>query len=185
MRLSGSSSGSAGPPDDEVEADQGGGEAVERLEDVGPALVADGEPAEAGKPGERAFDHPPVPTQALATLDPASRDARDDAAPAAGAAVVVPLVGVQLGRALARAPRALPDWRYRVEDRLQHGAVVDVGRRQLQDEGDAAGVDQDVALAARLAAVGRVWAGEFAPLLAGTLALSIEQRDQSIAFASP
>ena len=50
----------AGPPLDEPEADQGGGEQVEPEQDVEPALVADGEPPEAREPGQRALDHPAV-----------------------------------------------------------------------------------------------------------------------------
>src|SRR3712207_8698278 len=54
------SGASAGPTPHEPEADQDGGQAVERLEDVGPPLVAHGEPALAAEPGERALYHPPV-----------------------------------------------------------------------------------------------------------------------------
>src|SRR3712207_8440443 len=52
--------------------------------DVEPPLVAHREPPEPGEPGQRAFHHPPVPAQALAALDPAPRDPRDDASLAAG-----------------------------------------------------------------------------------------------------
>jgi hypothetical protein len=78
---------------------------VEGFEDVGPALVADRQPTEAGEPGERAFDNPAVPTQPFAALDPAPRDAGNDAALATGAAataVVVAFIGVQLSRASPR-----------------------------------------------------------------------------------
>jgi hypothetical protein len=180
--------GLAGPPSDEPEADQGGGEQVEAEQDVEPALVADGQPAEAGEPGQRALDHPPVPTQAFAALDIPSRDARDDTPPAAGAAaarVVIPFIGVQLARALARPPGALVDGRHGVEQRFEKAAVVDVRGAEQEGERDAARVHEDVPLGAGLAAVGRVRAGRFAPLLAGTLALSSEQRRQSIAFARP
>jgi hypothetical protein len=138
---------------------------VEGFEDVGPALVADRQPTEAGEPGERAFDHPAVPAQPFAALDPAPRDAGDDAALAAGAAaaaVVVAFIGVQLARASPRPAGALPDRRHGVEHRLQHGAVVHVRRGEQKSERDAGGLDQDVALGARLAAVGRVRAGELA-----------------------
>jgi hypothetical protein len=74
------------PPADEAEADHAGGEPVERLKDVGSPLVADGEPSEAGEPGERAFSHPPVPAQALAALHPAPRDPGEDVSLPAGAA---------------------------------------------------------------------------------------------------
>src|SRR5918998_1169984 len=98
-------SGSAAPPLDEPEADQAGGEQVEAEQDVEPALVPDREPAEAGEPGQRALDHPAVPAQALGALDTAAGDPRNYAPLAAGSAatgIVVPFIGVQLGRALAR-----------------------------------------------------------------------------------
>jgi hypothetical protein len=94
----------AGPPLDEPEADQGGGEQVEPEQDVEPALVADGEPPEAREPGQRALDHPAMPAQALRALDTSAGDAGLDAPRAAGTTapiVVVPFVGVQLGRMLA------------------------------------------------------------------------------------
>src|SRR5690242_17187617 len=108
------------------------------------------------------FHHPTVPAQALAALDPAPGDARDDAAPAAGAAaagVVVGLVGVQLRRAPAGPASRLADRRHGVERLLEHGAVVDVGGREQDRERDALPVDHEVALGARLAAVGRVRPG--------------------------
>jgi hypothetical protein len=46
---------SAGPALDEAEADQAGGEVVEREQDVGAPLVADREPAEAREPGQGAL----------------------------------------------------------------------------------------------------------------------------------
>jgi hypothetical protein len=85
---------------------------MEGVEDVGSALVAHREPAEAGEPGVGPFHDPAMPAQALAALDPTPRDARDDPALAAGAAtagIVVALIGVQLARAAARPASALPD----------------------------------------------------------------------------
>src|SRR5512144_2854417 len=154
------------PAFDKPEGDEDGGELVEGLEGVGPPLVADREPPEAHEPGERAFDHPPVAAQALAALDAAPCDARDDTPAATGAAaavVVVPFVRVQLPRSLAWAAGALPDRRHRVQHRRQHDAVMDVRGREGNSERDAVGVHEDVPLAARLAAVGRVRAGELAP----------------------
>src|SRR4051794_11560982 len=97
--------------------------------DVVAALVADGQPPAARDPGQGTLDHPPVAAEALAALDPAPGDARDDAAPAAGAAaagVVVGLVGVQLRRAPPGPAARLADRRHGVERLLQDGAVVDV-----------------------------------------------------------
>ena len=91
---------------DEPEADQGGGE-----QEVEPALVADGQPAEAG---ERALDHPAVAAQALGALDPAAGNPGRNAPPPRGPAalvVIVPFVGVQLGEPLPRPASAVPDRR--------------------------------------------------------------------------
>jgi hypothetical protein len=45
----------AGPPHGEPDADQAGGEQMEAEQDVEPALIANGPPAEAGEPGQPAF----------------------------------------------------------------------------------------------------------------------------------
>jgi len=161
---------------------------MEGFEDVGPSLVADGEATKAGEPGESSLHHPTMPSETLAAVDTASCDTRDDATVAAGPAAarkIVGFVGVQLGRSSARPAPALADRRHGIEHRLQHPAVVDVGRGQGKGEGNPAGIDEKVALAARLAAIGRIRAGELAPLFAGTLAPSRAQRRQSIAFARP
>ena len=178
----------AGPPPDEPEADQAGGEQVEAEQDVEPALVADGEPAEAGEPRQRALDHPAVAAQPLGAVDPAPCYPRDDA-PSPGrlatVVVVVPFVRVQLAWPLPRPTGALPDRRHGIQQRLEKATVVDVGGAEQERERDAARIDQDVAFGPRLAAVGRVAADARAPFFAGNEALSSEQRPKSIAFARP
>jgi hypothetical protein len=156
--------------------------------DVGPSLVADGKAAELGEPGQRPLDDPPVPAQTLAALDAAAGNAVLD--PSAGesptaAAVIVGLVGVQLRGPLARPTPALADRRDGIHDRLQHPAVVHVGSRQLQREGDALRIGEDVTLRARLAPVGRVRACRRAPLFAAIEALSREARLKSMPFWRP
>jgi len=101
------------------------------------------------------------------------------------AAVVVGLVGVQLRGPFARPPPALPDRPDGIHDCLQHPAVVHVRTRQLQREGDALRVGEDVALRARLAPVGRVRACRRAPFFAAIEALSREARLKSIPFWRP
>ena len=111
-RLSPRPSALAAPSRDEPEADQGGGE-----QEVEPALVADGQPAEAG---ERALDHPAVAAQALGALDSAAGNPGRNAPPPRGPAalvVIVPFVGVQLGEPLPRPASAVPDRRHGVEQR--------------------------------------------------------------------
>jgi hypothetical protein len=129
-----------------------------------------------------------VAAQPLGAIDPAAGNPWDDALPPcdpATAVVVIPFIGVQLARPLPRPTGTLPDRRHDIEQRLEEAAVVDVGGAEQERERDAAGVDQNVALGPRLAAVGRVRAGELAPLFAGKEALSSEQRPKSTAFARP
>lgn len=161
---------------------------VEGLEDVGAALVADGEAAEAGKPSQGALDDPAVPAQPVGAVDAAPGDARRDAPCAAGLAagcVIIGLVGMELFGPAAGTATALADGAHRVQHRFQQTAVVAVGRAQANGERDAVRVDQKMTLAARAAAIGRVRAGLFAPLFAATAALSKAQRDQSMALARP
>lgn len=96
---------------------------------------------------------------------------------------VVALVGVQFGWATSWPARALADRRHGIDQRFQELAVMPVGRRDFQGEGDAIGIDEDVALGARFAAVRRVRPGLLAPLFAGTLALSTAARSQLMALA--
>ncbi len=157
---------------------------------IGAPLIADGEPAEAIEPGQRALHHPAMPAKPLTRLDTAPGNARDKAPlPAGGATarVIVALVGVQLVRAptgTATSAARLPERRDRVQRRFHEPRVVDVGRREPHGEGDASGVDHTMALRARFAAVRRIRPDVFAPLLAATLAESSQARDQSSLSAS-
>lgn len=62
---------------------------------------------------------------------------------------------------------------------------MDVRPRQLQSEGDALRIGDDVALRARLAPIGRVRARRWPPLLAAIEALSREARLKSMPFWRP
>ena len=78
-------------------------------EQVRPPLVAHPEATAAEQPGEGPLNHPAVPPQLLARLDPAASDLRGDAADTQRAALlggVVRLVRVQLGRTLPRTARS-------------------------------------------------------------------------------
>jgi hypothetical protein len=158
--------------------------------DVDPTLVADAQAAKAIVPGLSALDIPAVPPQTLARLDPDPRDpAANVVLPAVPAAVrlVVAFVGVHL-----RGPPAWAPWlperklerRDRLEHRLEDDRVIDIGRRQEGGERDALGIDHQMALRARLAAIRWIRPGRFAPLFAGTLVESTLARDQSIWSAS-
>ncbi len=168
-------------------ADEGGGEGVEGCPDVLPALIADCEAAEAGKPSQGSLDHPAMTAQALAAVDPAPGDAGLDPARAtlpAATGVVVSLVGVRPVRAPARAAPTTPHGRDRVQRRHKPHAVVQVGRAEKQTQRHAVAVRHKMTLGARLAPVHRARARRLAPFLAGTLALSRQARLQSIRPAS-
>ncbi len=92
---------------------------------------------------------------------------------------------MQLRGPLARRSPARADPRDGIHDRPQHSAVMDVRPRQLQGEGDALRIGDDVALRARLAPIGRVRARLRAPLLAAIEALSSEARLKSMPFWRP
>ena len=156
--------------------------------DVGSSLVADGEAAELGEPSQGALDDPPVSPQTLAALDAAAGDAVLDATAGESlttAAMIVGLVGMQPGGAFPRSCPALADRRDSIHDRLQHPAVVDVGPRQLQRKGDGLRIGEDVALRARLAAIGWVRTRRWSPFFAAMEALSREARLKSMPFWRP
>jgi hypothetical protein len=93
---------------------------------------------------------------------------------------VVGLVGVELrGFAPTRAVPG-PDLGDALDERLQCLTVMQVRGRDAQGEGQAVPIGEDVDLAARLAAIDRVWAGQRSPFLARKLAASTIARDQSM-----
>jgi hypothetical protein len=157
----------------------------ERLQDVGPALIADRQAPVGQQPGQRPLDLPAVAAQPGAGLQPTPGDPRADPSAAQrppAASKVVAFVGVQLGRPPTGPTRASPwadDRRDGVHQLFQQLGVVGVGRRQAHRQRQAGGVDQQVVLGASLAPVDRIRAGQFPPRRARTLMLSIEARDQS------
>jgi hypothetical protein len=171
-----------------LEADEGAAELEESLVDVRPAFVADGEPAEAVKPGEGALDDPAMAAETLAGLDPLAGDPAADAASVqrpSAAAGVVGLVGVELSRPLARRAPGAADPRDGIDQVLEGDAVVDVGGREERGERETLAIGHNVALRARFAAIRRVRAGLVAPFFAGTLAESSAARSQSMPLRSP
>ncbi len=150
------------------------------------AFVADDEAAKLVDPGESALDDPSVLSKMGAAFDAAPGNAGRDVAaaqfaPAEG--VVVTCAGVQLGGPFARSSAPLANRLYRVDGWHQNCAVVAVGAGQDNGEGKASAVDDDMALRARPAAIGRVRANRLAPLFAATDDESADARDQSISPA--
>lgn len=149
---------------------------------VGPALVSDGEAPEFGEPGECALDDPAMLSEMTAALNALPGNAMLDAAFGASpatAGIVIPLVGMQLAGPMARPATLAMNGRNGVEQRIEHPAVMDVCAAEAHRQGNASPVGDDVALRARAPAIGRVGAGDFAPLFAAMDALSMQARLQS------
>src|SRR5215212_8230740 len=157
--------------------------------DVVAPLVAHLQPPVAVHPRQCSFHNPPVSPQLLAGFDAPPGDTWGYAPlPECFAASreVVSLVGMQLLRALARsATRRLADRRDSIHSLFQDLRVVDVGRRVDHRERDAAAVDHNMALRARLSLIRRIRSGSLAPPGAATLAESKDARSHSIWSASP
>ena len=109
--------------------------------DVGAALVAQFEPAEAIEPGERALDHPPVAPQSLTRLDATPSDARSDAPFAqrpTAAQVIIALVCMQFHWTLARPPSSLATQSQRwdgVNGFFEPLGIVDIGPEMVTANG--------------------------------------------------
>ena len=124
------------------------------------ALAADDQASVPRQPGECALHHSAMASQPVLRFDPLPRDPMLDPALDAGvaaAAVVVPLIGVQLIGTTAGAPASAgPDRNYGVEQWLEHAALVHVCRRHRGSEREALAVDEEMVLAAGPPLVGRV-----------------------------
>lgn len=108
---------------------------------VSPPLVAYGQPAKAIEPGERALDHPTMPTKPLARLDASAGDTRNDIASATGRPApreVIAFVGMQLGGTPTRptpSPTWLPDRGNGIQCGFERERVVHIGCREDHREG--------------------------------------------------
>src|SRR5579875_3225629 len=145
-------------------------------------LIAHRQATVAAQPRQGTLDHPTMPSQPLLRLDALAGHAREDAALATGQpteGVIVGFVSMQFAGAPTWAPSLAAHRRNRIQGGGQLGAIVDIGCCQADGERNACTVDDHMAFAARLAAIGGIGAGRFAPLLAATLAESNEARDQS------
>ena len=108
-------------------------------------LVAHDQPPVLGQPRQRALDDPAMAAELLAGVDTPTRDARCDTALAAGIAAavkVIPLITMELVRALARAAPESFDGPHRVEQRLQQARIVPVGRAEQGRQRDSVPVDE-------------------------------------------
>ena len=156
--------------------------------DSSPPVIANAQASEAAQPRKRTLRDPAVPAQLLLALDAAARDPRDDVARAAlrpAVARVIGFVRIQLRGPLAGAPQGPLAGRHRIQHRRQGERVGVVGRAQAERQRDTLAVVEHVLLRAGTPPVGRIAAGDLAPLFARTSRLSRLARDQSIRPALP
>lgn len=150
--------------------------------DVEASFVADREATESVQPREGPLDNPTVTSKLLAGFDAASCDASLDAPAFAGltaSSEIIGLVGMELGRSASGSASFAGDGRNGIQQLVEGLAVVDVGSGQQEGERDALPVRDEMALGSRSAAVGRIGASRFTPLLAAMDELSRQARLQS------
>ena len=155
---------------------------------LGPAFITNPKSAVLVAPGMGSLHHPAVASQAIFGLDPSARNAGLDASISARTTaprVVVPFVGVQLGRSKPRSASGTRNGRNAIQQIFQDLGVVNVSGRQQQAQRNALSIDEKMMLRARFAFVCRVGAGLGAPFLAATVAESTATRLQSISPALP
>ena len=146
------------------------------------ALEAHSQLAKCCQPGVRSLDHPAVAPEPVVALDAPTGDAVLDTAPLqmfATAMEVITLVSVQPLGPASRSARQSSNGGQVVDEFLEDHGVVPVGPRDAEHERDARSIGHNVALAAELAAVGRVGARVRTPRGLGTLAPSMLARLKS------
>ncbi len=112
--------------------------------------------AKGSQPGVSTFDHPAVAPEPIIALDASAGDAIFDASAlelSTASRVVVALVRMQLPRPPPRPARLTTHRRQGVDQFLEDHRIVAVGARDTEDQRDALGVRDEVALAAELAPV--------------------------------
>ena len=105
--------------------------------------------------------------------------------PSSQVPVVVALVSVELGGLAASTSAAGANGRDALHQWNQGLAVVQVGRRDANRQGQAVAVDDEVDFRSALATVGRIRSRQRPPLRARTLTESIAHRDQSSSPREP
>ena len=171
-----------------AEADQRAGDAVEREEVFGFAIVATMETAASGQPGHGALDLPAVSPQPLGGFHTLAGQTMDDSAfsePSAQVVVVVSLVTVELARLAPPAASPGPDGRYCANQRLQRLAVVQVRTRDRHGNRKPGSIGDQVDLGALLAPIDRIRTRQVPLLRARMFTESTAHRDQSSSPRAP
>jgi hypothetical protein len=156
QRLGERSSARLEPCEEPVEAEHRAGYQQEREPPPTVPVPAHLQPPPAAQPGQRPLDLPPVPPKPGRGLHPTAGDPRPDPTPAQVRTVgraVVGLVGVDLARSSAPLSRWRANRRDIVEDRVEHGGVVDVGGGHHRSQRQPATIAHQVKLASRLATI--------------------------------
>ena len=154
---------------------------------ISPSLIAHLQAPKPIQPRERSLHHPAMPAQALAGVNALSSNSRDDVPVTQGLTMtgrVICLISMQLVRTLARSATSLWKGRYSIHHHQEHLRVMDICTRVSYRQGDTTSVYHKMALRTRFASIRRIWAGLLSPPGAGTLAESIDARDQSSCSAS-
>jgi hypothetical protein len=155
----------------------------ERLVNVGTAFVTDTQAAELVQPAQGAFHHPAGFAQATAMWPAGARQLVGDAQarqPAVMSATPIGTISLHGGGTLARSTPLATDGGHPQHQGLQLPAVMHVGSGQLHTQRNALGIGEKMMLAARFAAIRRVWPRLKPPKTARTELESTTARDQSI-----
>jgi hypothetical protein len=150
--------------------------------DIVSPLIAHPQAALPVLPRVRSLDDPAMAPQSLLRFDAGTSNARSDAASVQSSTVLprgVRLVGMQLGRSVARTTPRLVHLGDGVQQGEQLMGVMDVSSRQTLGQWQALSVDEKMMLATCLRSVRRVLAREGPPFEARTLEESIEARLKS------
>jgi hypothetical protein len=129
---------------------------------VSSTLVSNTQPPEAMHPAQGSFDNQTPTTRRFPTFDAPPDDPWLDALgaqPLPVGSVVVALVGVQHGWALARSPLQASDGWQTLNLRTQQLGVMDIGRRKLDCQRQPPLIEDDVVFATELAPVCGIGAG--------------------------
>ena len=164
-------------------ADKDTAEHKERGVYIGPAFIANSQPAELVKPTYRSLNHPAKDAKPAAVLGVPLGDDRFDAAyqkplPVWGG--VIRTVGKDRLRAMDRMTDPPGNRRNAIHKRDQLRHVVPVAARKPNGQWNPIGVSDDVMLRAAFPAVYRAGTGTFAPPTARTCELSTTAADRSI-----
>lgn len=164
----------------------GAAESEESLMDIGVAFVTDAQAAELMQPTQSPLHHPACFAQATAMWGALTCQTIDDPPtlqPAMVSTIAISAISLhQIGSLTRRASFTRDRWNCQ-QQRFERLTVVHVGGSQLRAQRNALGIGAKMMLAARFAAIRRVWSGLKPPKTARTLLESTTARDQSIRSA--